>query len=242
MKVAGQFLVPIGVVANCNVMRNALQRSRFRFDSGAKMDPLGDRLVTIFSEVGVPAKAKIKIRYGGAEVEADVLAVVENHLFAFECKNSLHPCNTYELRQSYDYILKAAAQLDNFQRLFADEKFRRLVSNLTGFDVASCVGFTTCIVTGNRMFSGHRESGHAVENSRARERDCRRGLVLVPFPKDQANQTGQRFEFGSRLGLVKKSRLLTLSSMSSRIPGTLPPSRRWTVMTRSWRLDRDRCE
>ncbi|MDB6067909.1 MAG: hypothetical protein JWR26_4117 [Pedosphaera sp.] len=155
------------------------------------MDPLGERLVTVFNEFGVSAKAKIKIRYAGAEVEADVLAIVENHLFAFECKNSLHPCNTYELRQSYDYILKAAAQLDNFRRLFADNKFRRFVSNVAGFDVTRCVGFTTCIVTGNRMFSGHREAGHAVRNIHELENVIAGGgLVLAPFPEDPNEPKG----------------------------------------------------
>jgi hypothetical protein len=188
MKVAGQYLVPIGVVANCNLMRNALQRSRFRFDSGAKMDPLGDRLVAAFQEAGVHAKAKVKVRHAGADAEADVLAVIDKHLFVLECKNSLHPCNIFELRQSYLYILKAAAQLDRFRQLFTDQQFRRSVSTVAQFDVTSCTSFTTCIVTGNRMFSGHREGGHAVRNVHELENVIVGGrLALVPFAKDPAD-------------------------------------------------------
>lgn len=198
MKIAGQYLIPIGVVANCNVMRNALQWSRFRFDSGAKMDPLGDRLVTAFREVGMPAKAKIGVRYADTDVEADVLAVVDNHLFAFECKNSLHPCNPYELRQSYNYIVKAAAQLDRFRTFLAGEGFRRVLSNVAGFDITRCVGLTTCIVTGNRMFNGYREGGHAVWTVYELTNVVTGGaLVLLPFPEDPTEPNGP--EIGVRV-------------------------------------------
>lgn len=187
MRAAGQYLVPIGVVANCNALRNALQRSRFRFDAGARIDPLGDQLVAAFQHAGVPAKAKIKVRHAGADAEVDVLAMIDKHLFAFECKNSLHPCNAYELRQSYVYILKATSQLTRFTELLKDAQFRRSVSTVAGFDVTSYAGLTTCIVTGNRMFSGHREGGHAVRNAHELENVIIGGkLVLLPFAEDPA--------------------------------------------------------
>jgi len=186
---------PIAVIANSNVLRNALQRSRFRFDSGAKMDPLGEKLVQIFLQAGVHAKARVKVQYDGRDVEADVLALLDGHIFAFECKNSLHPCNSYELRQSYDYIVKAAAQLNRFKQAFADERFRRSILSAAGFGQPHILGLSTCIVTGNRMFYGHRENGHAVRNIFELENAILgEGIKLFGFPKDAEIPDGPKIQ------------------------------------------------
>ncbi len=159
------------------------------------MDPLGEMLAETFREAGVQAKAKLRVQHDGHEVEVDVLAMLDGRLFAFECKNSLHPCNSFELRQSYDYIIKAAAQLNRFKQFLADEKFRRLLLSAAGFGKFDFSGLTTCIVMGNRMFNGHREAGHAVRsiyelaNAIAGE-----GLKLTAFAKDQGDPNGPKIK------------------------------------------------
>ena len=81
--------------------------------------------------------------------------------------------------------MKAASQLTRFTQLLKDAQFRRSVSTVAGFEVTSDMGLTTCIVTGNRMFGGHREAGHAVRNAHELVNVIIGGkLVLLPFAED----------------------------------------------------------
>ena len=164
LKVSGQYLIPAGLIANSNIIRNALQTTRFRFDADDNVDPIGDFLVATFKEVGVKAATRVKYRHDGRRGEVDVLAIVGNRLFAFECKNSLHPCNTHELRQSYGYIVKGFEQLGRFREAWRQPEVAQRIGEAGGLDVSGVTGLTTCVVTGNRMFSGYVEGGHAVRN------------------------------------------------------------------------------
>jgi hypothetical protein len=107
-------------------------------------------------------ETNLKYSFKGIEGEIDVLAVVDNCLFVFECKNSLHPCNPFELRTTYDYIQKAANQLTRFQDLWQQEIFRTYLARKIKKQSPLPSQLCSCIVTGNRMFSGLREQGHTV--------------------------------------------------------------------------------
>ncbi|MEG4083924.1 hypothetical protein [Microcoleus sp. POL10_C6] len=107
-------------------------------------------------------KTNLKYSFKGIEGDVDVLAVVDNCLFVFECKNSLHPCNPFELRTTYDYIQKAANQLTRFQDLWQQEPFRTDLARKIKTQSPLPSQLCSCIVTGNRMFSGLREQGHSV--------------------------------------------------------------------------------
>ncbi|MEG4171644.1 MULTISPECIES: hypothetical protein [unclassified Microcoleus] len=104
----------------------------------------------------------LKYSFEGTQGEVDVLAVVDNCLFIFECKNSLHPCNVFELRTTYDCIQKAATQLTRFQDLWQQEPFRTYLAKKIKTQPNLPSQLCSCIVMGNRMFSGLREQGHSV--------------------------------------------------------------------------------
>jgi hypothetical protein len=74
----------------------------------------------------------------------------------------LHPCNPFELRTTYDYIQKAANQLTRFQELWQQEPFRTYLARKIKTQSPLPSQLCSCIVTGNRMFSGLREQGHSV--------------------------------------------------------------------------------
>lgn len=164
LKLAGQFLIPIGVIAHSNIIRNALQAKQFRFDATDAVDPVTDFLVAAFKCAGVRAVPRTKYNHDGEKGEIDVLTVVGNHLFAFECKNSLHPCNIHELRQSCGYIKHGFEQLARFRGFFKDLRFVRSIQDKTGLDIRKVTGLTTCVVTGNKMLIGYEEDRHSVRH------------------------------------------------------------------------------
>jgi len=197
-KAAGQYLIPMALAANSNTIRNALQTSQFRFDSESHIDPLGDQIVSAFTEVGVRALPEVCYNYSGKKGEIDILVLFEGRLFAFECKNSLHPCNIYELRQSYGYLHKALDQLDRFRSLFSEASFRKYLANKTGLGLLTATGPTTCVVMGNRMFNGYRERGHAVRDLHELVNFITGGSATFSFPRDIAQPEGPRLNMRIR--------------------------------------------
>lgn len=192
---ADRYVLPAAVVAYSNVARNALQRSRFRFDSEDEIDPLGAILMEAFSAVDVTAKQGIKYRYGTTEGEVDVLAMVDGHLFAFECKNSLHPCNVHELRQSYGYLEKAFGQLSRFRGCMKHREFREAFGRKCGLDLVVAPPLTTCVVMGNQMFLGLEREGHCVRPIYELLNMITGGVANFTFPKSIADLHGPKERF-----------------------------------------------
>jgi hypothetical protein len=97
-------LLPLGILTNSDLCRNVLQSTKFRFDSESFEDPIVLEMERCLKPVSSILKTNLKYSFKGIEGDVDVLAVVDNCLFVFECKNSLHPCNPFELRTTYDSI------------------------------------------------------------------------------------------------------------------------------------------
>jgi hypothetical protein len=154
--------LPLGILTNSNLCRNLLQAIGFRFDSESSEDPIVLAMEKCLEPNSSITKTNVNYSFNGVKGEIDVLAVIDDCIFIFECKNSLHPCNPFELRTTYDYIQKAANQLNRFCDLWKQESFRQyLVTKIkAGNPLPSQL--CMCIVTGNRMFSGLREQGHSV--------------------------------------------------------------------------------
>lgn len=155
-------VLPLGILTNSDLCRNVLQSTGFRFDSESSEDPIVLEMERCLKPVSSIFETNLKYSFEGTKGEVDVLAVVDNCLFIFECKNSLHPCNMFELRTTYDYIQKAAIQLTRFQNLWQQEPFRRYLATKIKTHHHLPSQLCSCIVTGNRMFSGLREQGHSV--------------------------------------------------------------------------------
>lgn len=185
LRTQGWYLLPIAVAGESNLLRNVLQTTRFRFDRPSDVDPVSDLLRDAFAEQGVQTRKQVKFNFQGQRGDIDVLAVLDGRLFAFECKNSLHPCNVYELRQSYDYVRKAAWQLTRLQRLFKHPTFREQLSASTGLRIKECACLVTCVVTGNRMFSGWLMDGHPIRPVYELLNTVRGGPVVFWLPRSR---------------------------------------------------------
>ncbi|MBD2695171.1 hypothetical protein [Anabaena catenula] len=149
--------LPLGILCNSNLPRNALQSTNFRFDSDGKKDNLGKLLEDALKPVSSFVQRNISYSYKGIVGDIDIMAIIENQLFIFECKNSLHPTSPFELRTSYNYILKGAEQLNKIQHILQDENFKKDISARLNISIPTKLH--KCIVTGNRMISGWQEQG-----------------------------------------------------------------------------------
>lgn len=168
------YSIPYNLLGNSNILRNSLQLSRRRFYEDGQNDPLSQLLYKVVSTRTQKAKENHVYQDG----ELDVIALIDGMFFVFECKNSTLPCNAFEARTSYDYIKKAASQLERFKKAYASEKFRKSLGNSLGWDISSAQ-LVTCIVMSNRMFLGHRINGHAVRGSREIVNQIHSGIVRM---------------------------------------------------------------
>ena len=164
VEVEGRLIFPLGIITRSNLGRNVLQNVRFRFDNEGTIDPVGCLLEDAFKYVNVSVARGVGFNHKGTRGEIDVLAVSDDVIFVFECKNSLLPCNTFELRQSLDHLNKAVQQLSRVRGLLADFAFRDYLQRRLNFPSLTRVErVVTCVVMANRMFSGYRKDGHSVQ-------------------------------------------------------------------------------
>jgi hypothetical protein len=199
LKVAGQRLIPAAVIANSSIIHNALQATRFRFDGASSVDPITNTLKDACTAAGMSTSTRAEYTFQGTSGEIDLLALFENKLFAFECKNSLTPCSIHELRQSYGYIMKAFQQLSKFRCMMAIPGFIAWLRNKTGLTVSDQPHLTTCVVMGNRMFSGYREDGHCVRNIHELCNALLGGVMRFAFPISAEDPYGPKLHLEMRI-------------------------------------------
>ena len=193
INIGNWIILPLGVMTNSNLCRNVLQATSFRFDSESSEDPIVLVMEKRLKSVSSILETNLKYSFQGVQGEIDVLAVIDDCLFVFECKNSLHPCNPFELRTTYDYIQKAASQLTRFCNLWQQEPFRQYLTTKIKTQHSLPSKVYSCIVTGNRMFPGLREQGHSVRPIHELCNIIQTGEILLnlydPYDKGPAQDT-----------------------------------------------------
>jgi hypothetical protein len=155
-------MVPFNLIAQSNLVRNVLVVSKFRFDAKTETDPVTESLARTLSDQGFAVTKNFNYSHNGSAGEVDILAARDGVFFAFECKGSIHPASTAELRTSYDYVEKAVAQLDRFMAAIKDKEFFLLFTKKLNWGGLSQDLAFSCIVMGNRMFTGYHRGTHAV--------------------------------------------------------------------------------
>jgi len=155
-----EFILPLGILAGSNLFRNILQSTGFRFDANSSSDPIGNILQDVFSPVSSFFKTNVGYSFNGEEGDIDVITVIDGNTFIFECKNSLHPTNPFEMRTSYNYIETGASQLNKITGLWNTSGFIEYLRKKLGYEIPS--NLCRAIVTGNQIFSGLRNDGYAV--------------------------------------------------------------------------------
>jgi hypothetical protein len=162
VRAGGYWHIPMNLIANSNFIRNALALSELRFHK--TKDPLGALLAKACRDAGAQAWSDVGFKYEGHQGDIDCLALLDGVLFFFECKNALHPCGMFELRNTRQHLDKAATQIGRIDALFKDPGFRAYVSNKIGFDLPVSGSQSGAIVLGHRLFSGYKFKGFDVRS------------------------------------------------------------------------------
>ncbi len=159
-----QYALPYNIMANSGILRNSIQLSKRRFYEDGTKDPLSALIDKVLSRNTSNVSSGVEYKWNGVQGEIDNIALIDNCLFIFECKNSSLPCSPHEAKTSYDYIVKAAEQLEKIKGFYQDRKFSQYLSKKLGWDIDN-KKLVTCIIMSNRMFMGYRINGHVVRGS-----------------------------------------------------------------------------
>lgn len=149
-----KLMIPISILVLSNSVRNLFaleyKRGNCRLFPDGKDDAVVDRLNFSFSKAGVQSYKQTAVL--GTEI--DLFAIYEDTLFVFECKQSILPTSVYDLRTTYDYILKAEKQLDYLILKFNEGKLIEALERKHKIKLENIKRVVSSIVLSNRLFNG----------------------------------------------------------------------------------------
>jgi len=153
--IAHHFIMPLTILVNSNSIRNLFaseykQNNKNLFLDGS-IDALVEKLSKSFDEAGIQNFSQTSI----PNSDIDLLAIFEDTLFLFECKQSLHPVSTFDLRTTFDYINKAEKQLDYLNQEYLNGNLTDLLEKKYKIDLKGIKNIVSCVVLSNRLFNGN---------------------------------------------------------------------------------------
>lgn len=177
----GWCMFSMAVLTSSNLVRNILchYEQRLTMRSKEDADPMQEALRNALQRAGFLVDVEVITGTKNNPLEVDVLAYKDGHLFLFECKNSFHPCNVYEMRTSYEHVEYAADQLTKRKVWLSDPANRRRVFERLTWKVGEACSVHTCIAIGNRVFNGYDYEGHPVRQVHELLNLLLRGFVVL---------------------------------------------------------------
>lgn len=180
--VAGEWcILSLAVLSASNLVRNILCHAAERLTMRNKDDgdPMQIALKDALHRAGFLVEEEVDTGTKNNKLEVDIFAYRDGHLFLFECKNSFHPCNVYEMRTSYDHIVHAADQLTDRKAWLLNHSNQQRVFDRLAWNVSPTDHVHTCIAIGNRVFNGYDCEAHPVRQVHELLNVLLRGYVVI---------------------------------------------------------------
>jgi len=167
LRYKNKYVVLPGIFALSETFRNFIAHSYYKNNSVVNRDGATDSLINLCKDAFEKCPKKytikdtLKYKYKGHKGEIDFLACSDENIFLFECKDPLMPTSNYEMRSTYDYLEKAQNQLTVAKEALEDKSFKRNYFSTWGIEDKNQT-VHTCILLGNRLFSGCEKFEHPI--------------------------------------------------------------------------------
>jgi hypothetical protein len=161
----GHYVIAPHLLAESNLVRNTIVANRLRLVTIGPIDPMVKAVTDALKLADFQVEADFKLRANGQDLELDIVAWRDGHLFFFECKNAYHPCSAHEMRNSYDHIKRGCEQLDKRRQIFLDTVNQSVLFRKLGWAVEPTACVHTGIIIANRVFHGAAVNGHPVRQA-----------------------------------------------------------------------------
>lgn len=175
----GGYLVAPTIVANSNLVRNIFCAQKIKQPFMGGKDPMQSGIARQLEDQGFMVEQELTLGYQGKEVEIDIVAFKDGHLFLIECKNAYHPCNVHEMRNSYSHIAYAAKQLTLRKNWLSSVEEQKRLFSAANFPFEPVSGVHTCVAIANRVFNGFELDGHPVRQGHELMNTIRSGVINI---------------------------------------------------------------
>lgn len=155
-----ELLISPSILSNSNLIRSCLLKLNMNLSIKQNNDQMISSIQEKLIKAGFLVSTEVKI----GDYEIDIIAKKGTEVFIFECKNSYHPVNEFELRNVFSHINKASIQLKNIQKKISDTSTRQNLSKKVGFPLYKCK-FHFAIINSNRLFNGYLHNNYRCINS-----------------------------------------------------------------------------
>lgn len=174
LKSDDNYLVMPTVLAFSNLIRSFSVTENVHLSSYDDIDYMILDVESAFKEQGFFVEKDFD--YGVDEV--DVVALKDNNLFLFECKNPYHPVNDFELRNTFHHISKGFSQLDKFKRIMTDQsRFKNFLSKLE-IDYSKDLSIHYGVINANRAMCGFSKDGFKVFHANELINFIKSGIII----------------------------------------------------------------
>lgn len=137
------------ILSHSNIIRSALWKS----DINLSINNKTDKMIETIKEKLFKANFLVFTDVKFGKYDIDIIAKYNNEIFIFECKNSYHPTNEYELRNTFEHLCKAENQLNNLKYKLQDISTRKNLAKNLKISLYKC-NFNFAIISSNRLLNG----------------------------------------------------------------------------------------
>lgn len=113
-----EYLIMPTVLGFSNIIRSLCISEKIHLS----IDGTHDHMVHTVTKALLNKKFKVFPEFKFGKDEIDIVALLDDHLFLFECKNPYHPVNDYELRNTYAHLKKGSIQIRKFKNFFTEQQ------------------------------------------------------------------------------------------------------------------------
>ncbi|QVR68664.1 hypothetical protein [Acinetobacter sp. BHS4] len=174
LSLGNDFIISPTILAKSNLIRSIL----IKINNNLSISSNGDKMIQSLEKklINLGFSIATEVKLGAYEI--DIIAKKGNNVFIFECKNSYHPVNEFELRNSFSHIQKASNQLNNLEKMIKNKSTRQSLSKKIGFSLYKA-NFHYAIILSNRMFNGYIYNNYRCINSYILNNLLDKGLVTI---------------------------------------------------------------
>jgi len=152
---SNHFIIPFSLANSSNTIRNILVSENKQNNPNNMSDGVVDVLVDALYNTFIKASIKVYKQIPIPKTDIDLFSIIEDTIYIFECKNSVSPSSIFDLRTSYDYIVKAEKQLNYIQQLYDKGVLLDVISKKCNIDLSKISNIKLSIVINNRLFIGN---------------------------------------------------------------------------------------
>ncbi|MFC5408955.1 hypothetical protein ACFPMF_06530 [Larkinella bovis] len=195
IKISNEFLFSIIVFSSSRISRNIFpletkKNNNIKLAQINNKEPLSTSLCETLTKNGFLVLENLPIKYKNPiqnEGDIDILAIKDDLLLIIECKFLTEPASIFELRTSYDNIIKAKNQLNYIKSAMSDEIYRNqfLSSKLQTTKLKANYKFQYAIVTSNKVFWGLNIDGFPVRSIYEVSNFFDTGVWMIKFPNEE---------------------------------------------------------